>query len=65
MEITPMVNKEDEKKATPTEVVGFLEKTPCNWFIVPMEGDQIEATAATTRETFVGTVAEFNAKLRA
>jgi len=41
----------------------FTDKVPSNWQIKPTE-DGIEAYNANSRETFVGSIAEFNQKLR-
>lgn len=38
------------------------ERVPCNWTLVPVEGeDQILATNNVTNKQFSGTVEEFNA----
>lgn len=37
---------------------------PCDWLIVPLKGENIEATHISTRKVFTGTVAEFNKMLR-
>ena len=41
----------------------FTDKVPANWQIKPTENG-IEAYNANSRETFVGSIAEFNQKLR-
>jgi len=41
----------------------FIDKVPANWQIKPTE-DGIEAYNANSREKFVGSIAEFNQKLR-
>jgi len=41
----------------------FQDRVPANWQIKPVE-DGIEAYNANSREKFVGSIAEFNQKLR-
>lgn len=41
----------------------FQDRVPSNWQIKPVE-DGIEAYNANSREKFVGSIAEFNQKLR-
>ena len=41
------------------------DRVPSDWSIVPAEGeDMIEASNSSTGRVFIGTVAEFNQKLR-
>lgn len=47
----------------PIVEVAHRDVNPSQWSIVPTE-DGIEAANNTTGESFVGTIAEFNAKLR-
>lgn len=54
----------EQPPVTQTAVEGaFKDKTPSNWYIKPTE-DGIEARSNSTGETFVGSIAEFNQKLR-
>ena len=47
----------------PVVEVAHRDVNPSQWSILPTE-DGIEATNNSTGESFVGTIAEFNAKLR-
>lgn len=47
----------------PVVEVAHRDVNPSQWSILPTE-DGIEATNSSTGESFVGTIAEFNAKLR-
>lgn len=52
----------DAPKASNSEGA-FQDRVPANWQIKPVE-DGIEAYNANSREKFVGSIAEFNQKLR-
>lgn len=47
----------------PTPVASFKDKTPSNWSITATE-DGITARSNPTGETFEGSIADFNARLR-
>lgn len=57
-----MITKTQEENLKSVES-SFKDKTPSNWSIKPTE-DGIEARSNSTGETFVGTIIEFNQKLR-
>ena len=57
-EVTEQVTEEQ-----PIVEVAHRDVNPSQWSILPTE-DGIEATNNSTGELFVGTIAEFNAKLR-
>lgn len=44
--------------------VQFKDKTPANWIILVDSDDSIMATNTNTRETFKGSIEEFNKLLR-
>ena len=43
----------------------FQDKTPCNWAITPTEDGGINAYNSSSKETFTGSIVDFNAALRA
>jgi len=43
----------------------FQDKTPCNWAITPAEDGGINAYNSSSKETFTGSIVDFNAALRA
>ena len=47
----------------PTPVASFKDKTPSNWSITATE-DGITARSNSTGETFEGSIADFNERLR-
>lgn len=57
-------NTSTEVSAAKLEVKAKDAPRPCDWLIVPLKGENIEATHISTREVFTGTVAEFNKMLR-
>ena len=67
---TEPVTKPEVAAAEPTvapalsEVKAFKDQTPCNWALTPLAGDIVEGVNQVNRETFVGTVADFNICLR-
>jgi hypothetical protein len=48
-----------------TPEVKLVERCPSNWSITSVEDDLIVAEAFGSKERFEGTIAEFNAALRA
>ena len=63
-EVTQPETEQPQVEEPKVNVEGaFTDKVPANWQIKPME-DGVEAYNANSRETFVGSIAEFNQKLR-
>lgn len=69
-QVTSHVFEEDLEatlsSTTPQKDFDFneAEHTPALWIIKPLKGDRIEAMHTVTGRVFVGTVQEFNVKLR-
>ena len=69
-EEVPVVVVEEVKpvkvKASATSTgKSFQDKTPCNWAITPTEDGGINAYNSSSKETFTGSIVDFNAALRA
>jgi len=57
---------EDEPVIEPDNVPtaeGFIDACPCNW-VLSADGDNIMGINSVSKESFKGTMIEFNAKLR-
>ena len=66
-EEVPVVVVEEVKpvKAKASTGKSFQDKTPCNWAITPAEDGGINAYNSSSKETFTGSIVDFNAALRA
>jgi len=66
-EEVPVVVVEEVKsvKAKASTGKSFQDKTPCNWAITPTEDGGINAYNSSSKETFTGSIVDFNAALRA
>jgi len=53
------------KASTTSTGKSFQDKTPCNWAITPTEDGGINAYNSSSKETFTGSIVDFNAALRA
>lgn len=60
---TPDTKAPETKAPEAKADTGFTNKIPANWIITPTE-DGIEAINLISKETFTGSMKEFNAKLR-
>ena len=63
MNLLPVPKSVDPVVTQPTPVASFKDKTPSNWSITAAE-DGITARSNSTGETFEGSIADFNARLR-
>ena len=64
----PVVVVEEVKPAkAKASITGksFQDKIPCNWAITPTEDGGINAYNSSSKETFTGSIVDFNAALRA
>lgn len=50
--------------ASPAVSNAFLERNPSNWNIVELEDGTIEASCSNSRESFSGSIEDFNLRLR-
>jgi hypothetical protein len=57
------ITKEVKATEPKAEISKFQDCVPANWVII-LEGDNFTARNNNSGETFKGTIAEFNAKLR-
>ena len=53
------------KASTTSTAKSFQDKIPCNWAITPTEDGGITAYNNVSRESFAGSIVDFNAALRA